>query len=92
MLPRVIAEFYHPFIITGNLSEVTLLRYRVHKIFFHTNNPKYFQVDGGTESGGASGVLTGVQFTSENVPRPVDNVGRKCVRDGTMSSEFRYSL
>ena len=54
MLPRVIAEFYHPFIITGNLSEVTLLRYRVHKIFFQTNNPKYFQVDGGTESGGAS--------------------------------------
>ena len=37
----------------ANLLEVTI-RYRDHKIFFHTSNHKYFQVDGGTESEGAS--------------------------------------
>ena len=49
-------------------------------------------------------VLAGVQLTSKNVPRPVDNVGRKCVwehgagcdrrRDDEFRvfSKFRYSL
>ena len=32
-------------------------------------------------------MLAGVQLTSKNVPRPVDNAGRKCVRDHGAGSD-----
>ena len=96
------SEYYHPFIITdepvGGYERLNFKIQTLKKYFIQ----KYFRLS--REQRSEIRVLAGVQFTIRNVPRPVDNVGRKCVwehgsggdrrRDDEfrLFSEFRNSL